>query len=301
MLKVESAPPLLSRLLKKGVRLIFRRNGWLIPGMLGSQKNRQPPFFSSLLVRLAILAVLAIATGCRSTPGPTPNIDPAMASRVPPSATLLAGIDLVRLRASPFYAKLPPAVLTLLDPLREASFLMLASDGHNLLSIARGPFGQAPAGATLVSKDVAISGTPDFMSAAQTAHLASSLVAYAGTIASGVQVWIVAQGGVTLPLTGNAANLNRLLRDCENSAITVKLGSTMELSFTALGRTSDAAQKVEDTLRATITLTIAGESRSTDMVALLRSIQLTRDDRTVRATVSATPDAAQKLLGGLAP
>ncbi len=254
-----------------------------------------------LLLHLVIFAVLTVAVGCRSTPGPAPIIDPGMASRIPPSATLLAGIDLVRLRASPFYPKLPPAVLTLLEPLREASFLMLASDGRNLLSIARGPFGEAPAGATMVSKDLAISGTPDFMSAAQTAHAAPRLVTYASTIAFGVQIWIVAQGGVTLPLTGNAANLNRLLRDCENSAITVKLGSTMELSFTALGRTSDAARKVEDTLRATITLTVAGEARNIDMVNLLRSIQLTREDRTVRATVSATPDAAQKLLSGLSP
>jgi transcriptional regulator with XRE-family HTH domain len=37
-----------NRLLKKGVRLIFRRNGWLIPETLGSLKNRQTPFFSSL-------------------------------------------------------------------------------------------------------------------------------------------------------------------------------------------------------------------------------------------------------------
>jgi hypothetical protein len=44
-----SVEQILSRLLKKGVRLIFRRNGWLIPGTLGSLKNRQTPFFSSLL------------------------------------------------------------------------------------------------------------------------------------------------------------------------------------------------------------------------------------------------------------
>ena len=35
----------LSGLLKKGVRLIFRRNGWLIPGTLEYLKNRQTPFF----------------------------------------------------------------------------------------------------------------------------------------------------------------------------------------------------------------------------------------------------------------
>jgi hypothetical protein len=37
-------------MLKKGVRLIFRRKGWLTPGTLGSLKNRQNPFFSSLPV-----------------------------------------------------------------------------------------------------------------------------------------------------------------------------------------------------------------------------------------------------------
>jgi hypothetical protein len=33
-------------MLREGVRLIFRRNGWLIPGTFGSLKNRLTPFFT---------------------------------------------------------------------------------------------------------------------------------------------------------------------------------------------------------------------------------------------------------------
>ena len=223
-----------------------------------------------------------------------------MASCVPPSTTLLAGADLVRLRSSTLYSKLPAAATALLDQLGEAQSLLLASDGRNLLTIARGRFHQSPPGAIPLARDLMISGTPDFLAAAQAGHKAGrpgapGLLAYAQTVAPGLQIWIVAQGGVALPLTGNAANLNRLLRDCENAALAVKVDSKVQLLFTALGRTSDAAKTVENTLRATITLAAAAESRHPEMVALLHAIELSRDGRSVRARLSATPDQLQSL------
>jgi hypothetical protein len=259
-----------------------------------------------LCLRLATTSVLIAAAACNRTPGPPSAVDSAMAECVPASTTLLAGIDLGRLRSSPLYAKLPASATALLEPLREAQFLLLASDGHNLLTIARGPFHQPPAGAEPLAKDLVISGTPDFVAAAKAQYKAGSpgarnLLAYVSTVAPGVQIWIVARGGVALPLPGNAANLNRLLRDCENAAIMVKVDSLVSLSFTALGRTSDAAHKVEDTLRATITLAAAGEGHRPDILALLHAIRLTRDDRIVRATVEATPEATGKLLSVLTP
>src|SRR5579863_710033 len=244
--------------------------------------------------RLAI-AGLAVLAACRNTAGPPPAIDPAMASCVPSSTTVVAGVDLARLRASPLYAKLPPGVVALLDPLRDAHTLLLAFDGQSLVTVARGPFRETPAGATAVAKDLIVAGA----SSCAAKPAPSNLLSYAATIAPAAPIWIAARGGVILPLTGNGANLNRLLRDCENAGLTLKLGPPAELAFTAIGRTPDAATKVENTLRATITLTAAGESRHPDVVALLHAIQLSTSDRTVRATLTASPDAVDKLIDGL--
>lgn len=226
-----------------------------------------------------------------------------MSSCVPAGATILGGVDLARLRSSPLYGKLPPAAAALLETEREARYLMIASDGKNLLTIARGPFRRTPAGATLLAGGVAIAGTPEWMEAAAAQHKsgkpgAPALVSGAADVA-GAAVWISALGGRTLPLSGNAANLNRLLRNADRATISLRLDSPIELALTVLGRTADAAREVEDTLRATITLAAASEAGHPDLAALLRSIRLSGADRTVRASLSATPEEVQKLLGAL--
>lgn len=235
--------------------------------------------------------------------GPRPPIDPAMAACVPPGATLLAGIDLVRLRASALYSKLPHSATALVESLGEARSLLLASDGKNLLAIARGPFRQAPAGATLLGDGLAIEGTPEWAGAAAAQHRtgkpgAPDLVADAAEAAAN-PIWIAALGGKPLPLSGNAANLNRLLRAADHAVIGVGLDQPVRIQATVVGRSADAARQVDETLRASITMTAAAESRHADVVALLRAIQLSRDDRTVRASLSATPEQVQQLLAAL--
>lgn len=224
-----------------------------------------------------------------------------MASCVPSTATLLAGIDLARLRSSPLYPKLPPSAIALIEPLGDAQYLMLASDGKNLLIIARGPFRQAPAGATLLAKGLAIAGTPDWLAAATAQHDSgkpgnANLVSDGDAVAARNPIWAVALGGRPLPLTGNAANLNRLLRDSDHASLAMQLDSPIQLSATVVGRTAESARQVEETLRASITLAAAAEARQADVVSLLRSIRLSRDDRVVNATLSASPEAVEKLL-----
>lgn len=255
-----------------------------------------------LRFRMALAAAVCLTASCSRTAGPRP-IDPAMAACVPPGATLLAGIDLVRLRASPLYSQLPHSAAALLEPLAEARSLLLASDGKNLLVIARGPFRKAPAGSTLITDGLAIAGTPDWANAAAAQHRsgkpgAPDLVADAAEAAAD-PIWVAALGGRPLPLTGNAANLNRLLRESDHTVIGVKLDRSVRVEATVVGRTADAARQVEETLRASITMTAAAESRQSEIVDLLRAIQLSRADRTVRATLSATPEQVRQLLAAL--
>jgi hypothetical protein len=69
---------------------------------------------------------------------------------------------------------------------------------------------------------------------------------------------------------------------------------------TAIGLTTDAARNIEETVCADITLAAAAEARQADLAKLLRSIQVDREDRSVRITLSADQDAAAKLLAALA-
>ena len=251
--------------------------------------------------RAAFVALAAAAISCRSIHAPA-GVGRDMTSSIPADTLLLAGLDLDQLRASPLYPKLPPAARALAEPLRDAGYLLLASNGKDLLSITRGRFREAPPGATLVAPGLAAAGSPGSVRAAIAQHKtgregAPGLLALATAVAGGKQIWVVARGGVPLPVAGNAANLNRLLRDTEYAAIGARIGSRIEIEATAVGRTAEAGREFEESLRAILSLTAAANARQPDLVALIHSVLIRRQDRTVRVALSAGPDAVDSLLG----
>jgi hypothetical protein len=241
------------------------------------------------LARFALIALATAAFSCRSTNAPA-GVTRDMAAAIPADTALLAGLNLDELRASPLYPKLPLAVRAILEPFRDAAYLLLASNGKDIAAIARGRFRQAPPGATLVAPGLAVAGRQDGRNGAP------DLLARAASLAAGRPIWMVARGGITLPFTGNAANLNRLLRNTEYAAIAARIGSGIEIDATAVGRTTEAAREVEENLRAILTLIAAADARQPDLVALIRSIRISREDRTVHGALSAGPDAADRLL-----
>jgi hypothetical protein len=254
-----------------------------------------------LLVSVALVCCLL---ACRSSPV-AHAVDTEAASCVPAGTIVLAGVDLERLRAAPIYAKLPPAAVALAGSLSAASSVLLAYDGKDLLAIARGDFASAPPGAVLAAPNLALFGPPELAAAAMAQHRSHAsgspaLVVRAESIAAGKQIWIVMQGGSPLPLSGNAENLNHLIRNTDSIAITATIDSGLALAITAIGRSASAARGIEETVRAEITLAAAAV-RQPDLAKLLRSIQIDRDDRAVRITVSADADAAAKLIAALAP
>ena len=263
------------------------------------------PVSRSMFSRFAALVALAAAAiACRSLNAPA-GVSRDMASSIPADTLLLAGLNLDELRASPLYPKVPPAVRALAEPLRDARYLLLASHGKDLLSIASGRFREAPPGATLVAPGLAVTGSPDSVRAAVAQRKtgrdgAPDLLARAASLADGKQIWMVARGGVALPVSGNAANLNRLLRDTEYAAIAARIDSRIEIEATAVGRTAEAGREFEENLRAILSLTAAANAHQPDLVALIHSIRISREDRTVRLAVSCGPDAAASLLGLIA-
>jgi hypothetical protein len=254
-----------------------------------------------LLHRPLAVLLTVVAAGGLSCHRAQPALDPDLTSCIPPHTVILAGLDLDRLRASPLYGDLPPAAVALAGSLHDARYLLLASTGQDLLAAARGSFRQAPAGSTLLAPGLAVVGAPDEVRAATEQHRkgtpgAPDLLAQAESLAPGHEIWLAIRGGITLPFTGNAANLNRLLHATDYATVTARLTDRAELDLTAVCRTSEAGKEFEETLRGFFTLAAAGAVKQPDLAAALSSIQVHRDGTTVHAGLSAGADAARKLL-----
>ena len=235
--------------------------------------------------RLVAPLALALLAACR-TPGPTAAIDPALSERVPAATVTLAGVDLDRFRVSPLYARLPPAALAFLAPFAHAHRVLIASTGVELLTIARG----VVPGATQIAPDVALSGAPSLVAAAIAAHPPAGILGPAESVAAAARpVWIAVRGGVALPLEGNLANVNNLLRVAEYITFALDPGDPADLQLVARCPTPEAALHFEQSLRALVSL--ASVHAST-----LQSIRIVREDRVVRVRLSAPLDALVKLV-----
>jgi len=252
-----------------------------------------------LLARLAVpLALAALGSSCRT--GPPPVIDPVLASCVPPNTAILAGINLDRLRVSPLYQKLPEQAIAFLRPLQSTSYLLVASGGTDYLVIARGSFREAPAGTVLLASGLAATGPADSLRAATAQHKtghtgAPFLLGRALPLASSSEIWIVAMGDVNLPVTGNAENLNTLLRATEYATLTAHLNDGIQLQVTGACTSPDRARRLEETLRAMASLGAGASARQPQTAALLDAIRITRDGRTVRADLSLRAGDVERL------
>jgi hypothetical protein len=235
--------------------------------------------------RLAAPLALALLAACR-TSGPTSAIDPALSARVPVATVALAGIDLDRVRASPLYARLPPVDLAFLGPFDHAHRVLIAATGVELLTIARG----VVPGATQLAPDLALWGAPALIAAAIAAHPPAGILGAAESVAAR-PIWVAVRGGVTLPLEGNLANVNNLLRGAEYVTLALDPGDPADLQLVARCPTPEAALHFEQSLRALVSLAIATNARQPATAAMLQSIRIVREERAVRVSLSAALDA----------
>ena len=221
---------------------------------------------------------------------------------MPAAATVLAGINLERVRTSPLRPQLPPAAQAFLVSLESARSVLVASDGTNYLVLMRGDFRQAPVGGTLLASGLAAMGSPDWVRTAESHRggTANPLLARATPLAASADIWMAAAGSANLPVTGNGENLNRLLHATEYATLAVRLTDNADFEVTALCGGPEPARNWEETVRAFVKLGAAATKRQPELSGLLRQIRITRDDRTVHVTLTARADELQavlKLLG----
>ena len=187
---------------------------------------------------------------------------------------------------------MPPAASAFLEPFHGAHSLLIASTGAELLTIARG----VVTGATQAAPDLALLGSPTLIAAAAAPHPAPAILAAAEIVAAGHPVWIAVRGGAPLPLEGNLANANNLVTLADSLTLSLALRNVVDLELTSRCPSPATAAEFERRLRALLSLAIAANARRPEIAALLRSVQLRREESIVHAALSAPPAALGSLL-----
>jgi hypothetical protein len=237
-------------------------------------------------------------TACGSHRAPHAIADEA-AVCIPADTFMLAGLRLERIRGTPLYPALPASWRALVEPLRDATNLLVAYNGSDLLVIAQGRFASAPSGGVLVGPALALAGSPAAIRAA-TAQRATGRTGAAELMeqaepAAGKPIWLVVQGRKSWPLTGNLANLNRLLQFVDYASLTADFDSGVDVHASGYCRTADEGRQLEEALRALVSLAAAG-TRDADLAAVFQSARVTREGSAVRLAISAGATAIEKLL-----
>jgi hypothetical protein len=224
-----------------------------------------------------ILCFVALLAGCQRT---REDLD----LYIPSDAIAVAGIHLDQIRSADWYRALPVP-----DNFGDAPNVWAAYNGKDLLFIAAGS-----------SARPTLSGSPDAIHAAEQQRAtgktgAPDLLVQARGIMN-KPIWVVARGGVSLPLTGNLANLNTLLQLTQYVTVSAALDSGIDLEVVGLCGNTDAASKLEQTLRAMVTLGSTAAKRDPDLGSLLHSVQVRREGTTVQVKASTTVATIEKLL-----
>jgi hypothetical protein len=213
------------------------------------------------------LAGALLLWGCGAQ-APRAAIDPELASSVPASAGIVAGVRVEAVRSSPLFARLPAAARALIEPIPGGEYLLIALTADGPLFAAVGKFPHAPAGTTLLTPRIALSGSEAAIRSALEAHRAGSagrgtapgseLIALAEPLAARFPIWLAARGAARLPLTGNPGNLNNLLALTRFTAVGFRPDDPVSLEATGICRSPEAARRLEETVRAIISLASAG-------------------------------------------
>jgi len=224
---------------------------------------------------------------------------------IPAGTTAIAGIDVATLQRSPLSAALPPYARSLLNAVPGASSLLLAWNGRDLLTLAKGDFAAAPSGFAIIGPHLAVSGPAEIVRASR-AQLttgrsgAPDLLGAASVAAPGHAIWIVTAGDAQLPFSGNLAMLARLLRYTRYTTATVQVGQSVTLDTAADCASPASARELEEKLRALVSL-LSAMSRRPDLQTVWNSVSIGRHENTVVTHLALSPESFAKALALLAP
>ncbi|MGP8245926.1 MAG: hypothetical protein ACLQVN_15575 [Bryobacteraceae bacterium] len=263
---------------------------WSVPPAAGATSRRP----STCATQLKTLAALLALAGC----GHRAALDADLEAAIPADAAIVAGANLDQLRGTPLWRAAPPP---LVESLGQGSRVLAASARNEWLVLERGNLSRTPAGGRWLAPGVAAAGSGRLVAEAagrwRSARAAGPLIEFAAAHAAGSALWIAARGGVDLPLSGNYANLNRLLSDVEYACLSVRVGGGCRLQLTAESRGEAAAQRFEQTLRAMLSLAAMAEARHPQLAGAWNGAVVRREGRKIDAELSGSMETVANLLG----
>jgi hypothetical protein len=276
------------------------------------------------LLMLASLTPL----GCRSA-------DISLSRFVPGDTIALAGIRMEQLRSTTLYRKLRAEkrfselddlkTRTGFDPARDVTELLVASNGKDTVTIARGHF--APVDATakkasykgfalyqhgdgtyaLIDSSTAVAGSVPAVRAAIDQYKSgtgstkvASLLARAQALPAQAQIWAVSDSPEAFAglASGNAAgNFSKVFGQIERLSLTADLSKGLNLVATGDCRTEQDAKSLGDALRGLVGLgKLSVPQGQTDLLRLYDSVQVDQAQNTVKVAANIAPDLIDKLV-----
>ena len=265
-------------------------------------------------------------------------VDPSLAAFISPMPWRWRACAWIRLRTTPLYHKLAEQgklpkfdafrTESGFDPSQDVRELLVASDGQNVLAIARGTFTAKPSrdlessdyrGYTLyakspdevivfIDKSTALGGPATSVRAAidqfkRGGHGAPrDLMARAEALPSDAQIWAVVVGwrGASpdrLRGMGDLSNVDRMLRSVDDATMTIDLRHGAHAAITGDCHAEGDARNMADSLRGLAALVrMAVPKNQPDLQRGLDTIQVKQEGRVVRLTADIPEDLAEKLL-----
>ncbi len=240
---------------------------------------------------LPAVALALLLVGCGSRPAGVP-LDHSLAELVPSDTILLAGVRMDALRATPVYRKWvgdnPVVNLdkfakeTGLDPRKDVSELLIASDGKRPLVLARGEFpverleemlvrsgakktpyrgraliGSGDAAVVFLNSRTAAAGPPAALRVALDGGggVPQGFRDRLKTVAPETQIWLLASGvtpmlGKGIPDFGNlGGNLRKIADSVENVTVAFDLRAGLKMTAGGVCKTEQDAKFIHDAIR----------------------------------------------------
>lgn len=292
------------------------------------------------MMRYALPIVLAVAlAGCKHIQqSKNSPVESSIDKLIPGDTVILARAHFEEIKKSPLYTRLIAgqkievlddfARKSGLDPRRDLIELVIASNGREAVTIARGRIPDAAPLEALLEKEGARrfkinefnmlgneEGAVSFLDgglvvAGRTPHLRRVLgtpagddskkravMAQAATVGKDKPIWAVATAGfapMPLPETGNLANLGQVFRSIENVAMSIDLTTGFNLAATGICSTDKDAKGLHDLLRGLIGF--GRLSTPTDRPEMLRffdGIKVDHTERTVKLNADVPMDLVE--------
>jgi hypothetical protein len=287
-------------------------------------------------MRAFLLAASVAILGCSSAQFGTARIDRGLAALVPADTILLAGIRMSELRSTPLYSKMMSqqrlselddfAKQTNFDPRKDVNEMLVASNGADVVVLARGNFKvQAPSeskksiykGATIYGNAEGAYAILDSATAVAGAERAvrkaidqkqsgqpgaTGLVARAAALPGPAQVWFVSSGWGTLPdrlseQGGNLSNFSRIFRSVEKASGTADLRSGIVGTVSGDCRTEPDAKTLGDAARGMVGLgRLSVPENQPEMLRLFDGIKVEQKQQSVQVSVNIPADLVDRLL-----